>query len=48
MEKKNYNSPCMDQVEIMPEACIAASAAESAEVQGVNPAPWEEGNTNWW
>ncbi len=50
MEKKNYISPCMVQVEWAFEAlCLTASGTEEAEVNsGISPEPWIEGNTNWW
>ena len=48
MKQKNYITPCIEQVEIMLEQCIAASMSEDAEVSGVSPDQWEEGNTNWW
>lgn len=50
MEKKNYVSPCMMQVEWAPEAfCLTASGAEEGEINsGLSPDPWKEGNLNWW
>ncbi len=48
MKTKIYTTPCIEQVEIMLEQCVAASSAEDAEVSGISPDPWTEGNTNWW
>ena len=48
MEKKSYNAPCMNQIEFVPESCLATSTTETSEVTGINPEPWAEGNTNWW
>lgn len=48
MNKKIYTTPCMEQVELMLEQCIAASTSEDADVSGITPDPWREGNTNWW
>ena len=49
MKKKIYTTPCIEQVEIMLEQCIASSTPEEeAEVSGVTPDPWNEGNTGWW
>lgn len=47
MNKKIYTTPCMEQVELMLEQCIAASTTETA-VSGIDPEPWTEGNTDWW
>lgn len=48
MNKKIYTTPRIEQVEMMLEQCIAASVSDDAEVSGINPEPWTEGNTNWW
>lgn len=48
MKKNIYTTPCIEQVEIVLEQCIAASTKDDAEVSGVTPDPWEEGNTGWW
>ena len=47
---KNYIAPCVTHVELATEAmCIAASAQGEREINsGIAPAPWQEGNTNWW
>ena len=48
MKQEIYTTPCIEQVEIMLEQCIAARVSDKAEVSGVSPENWEEGNTNWW
>ena len=51
MKTKNYIAPCATHVDFATEAfCIAASAVQGeAEINsGIEPAPWEKGNTNWW
>ena len=48
MKKNLYIAPCVEQVELMLEACIASSTTESADVHGILPAPWGKGNEDWW
>lgn len=48
MKKKIYITPCVKQVEFVPESCLASSTAEESEVDVVTPDPWKEGNVNWW
>lgn len=50
MEKRNYISPDIAQVEFAQEAlCIAASTTEGTVIDsGISPDPWQEGNTDWW
>jgi len=48
MKKKIYTTPCIEQVEIMLEQCIASSTPDDAEVSGIDPTDWNQGNTNWW
>ena len=46
MKQEIYTTPCIEQVEIMLEQCIAASVSDKAEVSGVSPENWEEENLN--
>ena len=48
MNKNIYISPCIEQVEIVLEQCIASSTPDDGKVSGVTPDPWKEGNTDWW
>ncbi len=48
MKKKIYTTPCLEQVEIMLEQCIAGSTNEDGKVSGTIPDEWKEGNNGWW